>query len=147
MATTSDTKKNRARRPKLAQMPPVEAAEVEEAPPPEETPKPEQEIENKGKDPASEQHAGRPKAGETRSPSVRFFDKWNATENFEENAEYWLFRIEPITHRDAQGKPRFIQLYAEPMDENKIMRLYGSGVYKVMVKSRKREARCSYGKP
>jgi hypothetical protein len=87
-------------------------------------------------DPYQEAHAGRPKTGESRSPSVRFFDRWNATPNFEENAEYWLFRIEPFTDRDAQGKPRFIQLYHQPCDESRIMDQFGSGVYKVMVKTR-----------
>lgn len=82
---------------------------------------------------------GRPRRGETRNPSVRFFDRWNATPNIEENGQYWIFRQEPITDRVAQGKDRYIRIYTEPCDEDKILKdpACGSGVYKILFKLRR----------
>ena len=142
--------RKRGRRENLVSMPPGDqpdaTPEVTEAPPePPEPPEPPingetaysplLDAEEDGDQPAPSR-PGRPKTGEYRVPSVSFFEKWNATPNFTEDAEYWVWRIEPITDRVSQGKAKFIQVWHEPMDENKLMTTCGSGVYKIMVKTR-----------
>jgi hypothetical protein len=84
--------------------------------------------------------AGRPKIGEFRTPALRFFDRFNQECVFPEDAQYILYRIEPITDRVAQGKPKFLRIYAEKIDENTIMKdpQAGSGVYQIWAKKRKK---------
>jgi hypothetical protein len=82
---------------------------------------------------------GRPRIGEAPTPSLRFFDRWNRACVFPEDAEYRLFRIEPITDRVAQGKAKFLRIYNQQIDEDVIMKdpQAGSGVFQVWVKNRK----------
>ncbi len=78
---------------------------------------------------------GRPRIGEPALPAEGFFDKLAHVANWEDS-QVWIYRIEPITDRVGQGKAKFIRIWAEACDENKIMHTEGSGVYSLLWKQR-----------
>ncbi len=124
----------------MEQMPPPEGqTPPEEAPePPEEPELPEQEEEDDSQPEARQippRRRGRPKAGMPALPGEGFFDKLAAVTNWEDN-QLWVYRVEPITDRLGQGKAKFIRIWAEACDENKIMFAEGSGVYSLLWKQR-----------
>ena len=81
---------------------------------------------------------GRPPAGEVRSPATAFFERRNATPNFRETSQYWIYRLEPITDLVATGRDKYVGIFQEPCDEDRIMKHpdCGSGVYMLMFKTR-----------
>lgn len=81
---------------------------------------------------------GRPRAGEIRSPATAFFERNNATPNFRETSQYWGYRLEPITDLVATGRDKYIGIFQEPLDEDKMLKHphFGSGVYMLMFKTR-----------
>lgn len=52
-------------------------------------------------------------------------------------ANIYLYRVEPVIDRTRSGDNKYINSYAEPVNEDKIMADYGSGRYKLMLNFRK----------
>lgn len=52
-------------------------------------------------------------------------------------ANLYLYRVEPVIDRTRSGDSKFIQVYAEPVNEDRIMADCGSGRYKLMLNFRK----------
>jgi hypothetical protein len=67
-----------------------------------------------------------------------FFEQWNATPNFQQMAEYWCYRLEPITDLVATGRAKHVAIFKTPCDEDVIMKHphCGSGVYMIIFKLR-----------
>lgn len=144
----TETKKSRGKRPKVEAMP--------TQPPPEDELPPEhdEDEENEAEDelapeelaemadaaaaPAPPRKRGRPRAGSPRPVPTEFFERWNATPNFRESSQYWIYRLEPITDLVATGRDKYVAIFQEECDEDKIMRhpAMGSGVYMIIFKTR-----------
>ncbi len=52
-------------------------------------------------------------------------------------ANIYLYRVEPVIDRTRTGDPKFINCYAEPVNEERVMADYGSGRYKLILNFRK----------
>jgi hypothetical protein len=52
-------------------------------------------------------------------------------------ANIYLYRVEPIIDRTRSGEKKFINIYAEPLTEDRVMADYGSGRYKLILNFRK----------
>jgi hypothetical protein len=93
------------------------------------------EEEDEPETPSAPRSRGRPRRDELRATGQEFFDRWNVPD-FENAGEYWVYRVEPITDRNATGKLKFIQIFHEHLNEDILMRhpSVGSGVYNVLVK-------------
>ena len=52
-------------------------------------------------------------------------------------ATIYLYRVEPVIDRTRSGETKFINTYAEPVNEDRIMADYGSGRYKLILNFRK----------
>jgi hypothetical protein len=89
-------------------------------------------------EPAPPRKRGRPRAGAPRPVPTEFFERWNATPNFRESSQYWIYRLEPITDLVATGRDKYVAIFQEECDEDKIMRhpAMGSGVYMIIFKTR-----------
>lgn len=52
-------------------------------------------------------------------------------------ANIYLYRVEPVIDRTRSGDTKYINCYAEPINEDRIMGDYGSGRYKLILNFRK----------
>jgi hypothetical protein len=52
-------------------------------------------------------------------------------------ANIYLYRVEPVIDRTRSGDSKFINTYAEPVNEDRVMADYGSGKYKLILNFRK----------
>jgi hypothetical protein len=52
-------------------------------------------------------------------------------------ANIYLYRVEPVIDRTRSGDSKFINVYAEPVSEDRVMADYGSGRYKMILNFRK----------
>jgi hypothetical protein len=52
-------------------------------------------------------------------------------------ANIYLYRVEPIIDRTRSGDSKYINCYAEPINEDRVMADYGSGRYKLILNFRK----------
>ena len=52
-------------------------------------------------------------------------------------ANIYLYRVEPVIDRTRSGDSKFINVYAEPVTEDRVMADYGSGRYKLILNFRK----------
>jgi hypothetical protein len=52
-------------------------------------------------------------------------------------ANIYLYRVEPMIDRTRSGENKFVNVYAEPVSEDRIMADYGSGRYKLILNFRK----------
>src|SRR5271157_1144985 len=52
-------------------------------------------------------------------------------------ANIYLYRVEPVIDRTRSGDSKYINCYAEPVNEDRIMGDYGSGRYKLILNFRK----------
>ncbi len=132
-------KKSRSRRPKVEQMPPPEGQTLQKKP---QSHQRSRNCQSKRKKTTAGRGAAdppaktrEPEAGIPALPGEGFFDKLAAVTNWEDN-QLWVYRVEPITDRLGQGKAKFIRIWAEACDENKIMFAEGSGVYSLLWKQR-----------
>ena len=90
--------------------------------------------------PQEKRKPGRPKK-EAQSPPTRgtFWktcgeipdEEWGA------RASIWVYRHEPIIDRARRGKPKYIEVYEEPVSEDRLMRDHGSGTYGLVLNFRK----------
>ena len=144
----TNSKKNRGSRSKVLDMPAPDAPVDAETPPdpildPPDLADADEDAEAEGEQqpdqpPREPKKRGRPLKGEVRSPATDFFERRNATPNFRETSQYWAYRLEPITDLVATGRDKYIGIFQEPLDEDKLMKHphCGSGVYMLMFKTR-----------
>ena len=52
-------------------------------------------------------------------------------------ANIYLYRVEPVIDRTRSGDSKFVNVYAEPVSEDRVMADYGSGRYKLILNFRK----------
>ena len=52
-------------------------------------------------------------------------------------ANIYLYRVEPMIDRTRSGENKFVNVYAEPVSEDRVMADYGSGRYKLILNFRK----------
>jgi hypothetical protein len=113
--------------------PPTQAEEpppVETADPPEaeaaEVPTPDDDIQEELRVPTGRGHR--------KPPAAAFFQLLTEISDWS-RAKVWLYRIEPISDRVAQGNRKYIRIWNEPLDEDAIMKdpECGSGVYQALL--------------
>lgn len=83
---------------------------------------------------------GRPRADESPSEdSHSFFDTLVKVDARDWGTRYWIYvyRLEPTIDRTRTGDPKYIQSYAEPINEDRLLADHGSGKYKMILNFRK----------
>lgn len=83
---------------------------------------------------------GRPRADESPAEdSHSFFETLLKVDARDWGTRYWiyLYRLEPTIDRTRTGEPKYIQSYAEPINEDRILADQGSGKYKMILNFRK----------
>ena len=73
------------------------------------------------------------------SKNLTFYQTMNkiAKADWGPRANIYLYRVEPVIDRTRSGDTKFVNTYAEPVNEDRIMADYGSGRYKLMLNFRK----------
>jgi len=74
---------------------------------------------------------GRPEGAKNKGPDPTFFDRLKDLD-WERNVVY-IYRTEPLVDLTTGGGPKYATKYAEPFDEDKVMRDLGSGKYQARV--------------
>ena len=77
--------------------------------------------------PEGRRRAGRPAGAKNKGPDPAFFDRLKDLD-WEKNVVY-IYRTEPLVDLTTGGDPKYVMKYAEPIDEDQLMRDLGSGKY------------------
>src|ERR1035437_7585278 len=92
--------------------------------------------------PPPEQAASEPAKpnGQPKTPKVpTFIQTMNSVPkgDWGPRANIYLYRVEPVIDRTRSGDSKFVNVYAEPVSEDRVMADYGSGRYKLILNFRK----------